>query len=411
MRTARRLAYTSALLFVALACADRIAAPGACPEFCLPQAITVTDLLLEANVERDSAYRGYLSAWESSELHVAGGGGATESWAVVRFLRFSNEVISNLGGTVPIVQVDSFRIDLVLNRFNRAADDFELVVHRLPFGVDSTTTFEAVAPFVADSTIVGVVALADSALTDSIVPDTVSATIPAAALSGIEGDSLAYTVAVSARASSSTFAGLGAANAARAARLTRFVQIDSAGVLVTTQDARSTAFDSFVRPPLEEAPPDALVIGESPSARALLRLRLPPSIIDSSEVVGAKLLLVPVVPVGGAAADTFRVQANGVGADFGPKSPLVVVLSSDVDSTGLSFGARVVPGSLDTVAVDITAIVRGWQIDSTRPHTLLLRVTPEAASLARFAFGSSRHPTAAPAIRVTFVPPFSFEGR
>ena len=49
MRTARRLAYTSALLFVALACADRIAAPGACPEFCLPQAITVTDLLLEAN--------------------------------------------------------------------------------------------------------------------------------------------------------------------------------------------------------------------------------------------------------------------------------------------------------------------------------------------------------------------------
>jgi hypothetical protein len=154
------------------------------------------------------------------------------------------------------------------------------------------------------------------------------------------------------------------------------------------------------------APAGALVVGGIPSARAFLRLALPSAIVDSSTVVRATLILVPVTPVVGPPGDTLTLLGAGISADVGAKSPLVAV---PADSVAFRIG-RVAVGSTDTMRLDVTDLIRSWKTNPTRPRVIVVRAIPEGGSLSAAALGSSLL-GGVPILQVTWISPVTLGDR
>ena len=267
---------------------------------------------------------------------------------------------------------------------------------------------DLLTPYFEDSTIVG-----RFAVNDTVGLDSLFITLQPNAFPNLDADNFVTAVGISVRGSAPTFVSLGTTEGGFGALLTRYTQVDSAnGELIDREDARGVSFDTFLREEVTVPPGDILVVGGTPASRSLLRLSIPPAILDSSEIVGAKLHLVPIAPTVGAPGDSFRIQVDALSADFGPKSPFVAG-GGGLDSASLSPGVLVAVGSMDTVTLDLTDALRGWQNDSTRPQSVMIRVTPaeEGATLGQLFMGSSRSPGSAPVVTITYIPPFRFEGQ
>jgi hypothetical protein len=65
-------------------------------------------------------------------------------------------------------------------------------------------------------------------------------------------------------------------------------------------------------------------------------------------------------------------------------------------------------GRTDTIATDVTLIIRGWAADTVAPQALMLRGTPEGGSLVPLRLFSSRTTAYRPALHITYVPRYSF---
>ena len=166
------------------------------------------------------------------------------------------------------------------------------------------------------------------------------------------------------------------------------------------------AFDGYVYDPPAAALDSSLAVGGAPSARSLLRFARPAALFDSAQIVRATLVLVPVVAAVGSPVDSFRVVAQRIAADLGGKSPLA---GPSFPGDGSYFGAAYVhPGSLDTVTVDITDMLRRWQADTAAPTALFLRADPEGGVLGEMRFAPSGAAALRPALLVTYVPRFPF---
>ncbi len=390
----RRLAWHSLALLAIWGCQERLTAPGSCPDFCPSTLITVVDTVIEGSIARDSAFRGYVSPHRARVLQAAADGQGLLSRAIVRFSPFSERIVLVTGDTIgsEIVAVDSFRVQLIIARRSDSAG-VQLALHRIPRTVDSATTFAELDPFFDDST----------RIVTAEIPDTLEnqgamqIVLPSDAFPAFEMDEREVAIGIALEAPASGFVNLGTLAASSPPILTRFVQVDSAGAdTLARQDAKQPVFNSFVFTGLTAPPADVLFAGGVPSARSILRVDLPSSIIDSTEIVRATLILVPSEPALGAPRDTFSLRAEILAADFGPKSPIVPLLT-DIGST------RVAVGTSDTVRVDITHIVQPWRTDPDAPRSFAIRVSPEGSGLGELRFGSSRGGNP-PALQLTFVP-------
>ena len=138
-----------------------------------------------------------------------------------------------------------------------------------------------------------------------------------------------------------------------------------------------------------------------PSARAVLRVKLPAFLHDTIDVVRATVILVPVNAVPGARGDSFQILARPVLTDLGAKSPLGTAANL--------FGHSVIHiGSPDTVRIELTNLVRAWSTDTTLTTTVFLGQVPEATSYTEIRFYSSRAPALRPGLHVTYVKRFRF---
>lgn len=400
MQMARRFGLLSLLALMVSACVESITAPGSCPDFCPTAEIRLIDTLLTGVIERDTTFGGYVLAHQASTMQVVGGPDQT-AWGMLRFLEFNDSTFLDSLNIVPVVALDSFRLEVFLTNRSPDVTGLEITVHRLPVTIDTLTTYDEVAPFFEDSTIIGVIRVPDS-----VTSDTISAILPGDAFPTLAADSNRTAVGLSIRGATPAFATMSTVQAALGAVLWRFVQADSVGTPIPRMDFRRVSLDTFVYAgPPTTADPDALVVGGVPASRSFLRVNVPAFIIDSSEIVKAELLLVPFEPALGASSDTIHLAADGVSADFGPKSPLLLT----VDSLRVTEAVGV--GSTDTIIVDMTQLMATWQLDSTIVRTLVLRVNDEGGSIGELRLGSSRTPGLLPAIRLTYVPPFTFVAR
>jgi hypothetical protein len=317
--------------------------------------------------------------------------------------------------TGAITRADSARLLLEVTRRDSGAHNLTLRLFRMPVTMDSTTTFDSLAPRFADSLVVHTVNLdtllarpgrKDSISGDSVYVDTVnhllvlSLKLDSTGARYVRADSgaAAYGVRVAADARASIAIGKGSIGPS----IVWYFRVDSVGKPVArTPGARPAGFQSFVFTP--PAPPidSTLAVGGVPSARSILRVAFPRFIRDSSQIIRGTLVLVPVVPARGAPVDSFTVEAHTVLADFGAKSPIALD-ATRTDTTVIRVGAT------DTLKIEVTNLLQFWAADSTRPTSIVLRAKAEGTSFAEIRFYPSIAQAFRPALQVTFVRRFPF---
>ncbi len=398
----------------ALACQDVVSVPGACPEFCPESSIDVRDTLLATvlassvgtaasdtgylrSVDPVGSYDGYLLPHEASQMQVVGPGAPVPARALMVFFRFSGNY---LGGDATvrdtIRQTDSLRFTFNIVRRNTNVSGVTLALHEIPIVTDSAKTYADMDPYFQDSTLV-----ATLQVPDSLVTGLVSVTVSPGALRHFVPDSLQSGIGLRIVSPEPAFVSLGPDTLNPAARIYRFVQLDSSAgsTRVTRSESRALYFKTFVADSANVPPPAGLTVGGLAAARAFVKLNVPTWLVDSTVVVRASLLLTPPRPTLGAPGDTFRLRVLPLGADFGPKSPLA-------DSAYAGYG-RVPVGGTDTVAIDITKILLLWRGNTLVPHTVMLGVAREieAGSIDTFEVPGQGALTQA-AIRITYGMPF-----
>jgi hypothetical protein len=397
MRSGTFLVVIGGLAMGVLACEESTTAPGVCPDFCPTGEIQLVDTVLVGVVEADTSFTGYVEPDGAIWMQVVGGDPGMGARSVMWYPRFRDTVQVDSISTGPVVELDSFRLDLVLVD-RTSVPGLAVTVHRLPPTVDRESDFSSLDPFFEDSTVVGTVVIPDG-----VFDDTVSAIIPADAFPTFQEDSQQVALGLSIRGSTPAFATFETRDANLGALLQRFVKIEaSPGDTVERLDFVAPEFDTFVDTDLTAPVAGSLIVGGTPSSRTFVRVLLPPSIMDSSDIVRAHLLMIPIEPAMGAPGDTLQLVAEPMGADFGPKSPIIASHDSVLVKTSVGVG------TLDTIPVDISAIMAFWQGDPEQVRILVVRTRFEAASMAEVRMGSTRTLGFQPLIRVTYVPPFSF---
>jgi hypothetical protein len=324
--------------------------------------------------------------------------------------------------TYPVIGVDSVRLSVtVLNRDTATHDNLALAVYSLPLNIDSTTTFtDVAASFSAPPVrVVNVDSLlARGASEDTLVRDPVTGDLlfvgPSRITLAIRLDSAqaplvpadSGKLAFGIRASANPVVSVSipsAENRQLGPVVFWFLKVDSLGQTAHRRVAASTArstngpqgFDGFVFQPPPAPIGTDLVVGGVPSVRTIMRLAVPRAIRDSARIIVATLELIPTTPPVGIAADSFRVIAKGVIADFGAKSPLNEALT---DTTEIF----ITP--VDTIRVNLTNVMISWTLNGTLPTTLFLMQQPEGARFAELRFHSSLDMPYRPRLHVTYAP-------
>jgi hypothetical protein len=436
-----------------LACAEDIAAPGKCPEFCPGTTIDIVDTILRSAIVRDSAYGrpiGYVPAHRSGVMLAADLPGLTlDSRAIFQTNAVQTRRVIQSSDTVTgPLRADSVFLIVRLLRRDTTATNLRLQFYHLRLGLDSTTTLAQLAdsfnaapfrtlrvdsllakPAAFDSTFSRPLRL-DSTTRDRAGVDTVFGRVAYTIILKLDTLQLPFSAADSGKtaigvrvtADSQASIALGASELGLGPSLTWFTRFDSLGTNIrvrlppagTAGAGAGGPFDSFVFTP-PPAPLDSnLAVGGVPSARSLLRVDLPRHIRDSSQIVRATLILVPARPARGVPADSFFVHAFQASTDLGAKTPVFQSTSVHPDSTLVRIGAT------DTVRIEVTNFLRLWQADTTVPRAIVLKqapVTPgvsgqslfsEAATFAEIRFYSSRAAAFRPALHITYVPRFKF---
>ena len=434
----RRLA---CLLIVlgASGCTEVATAPGRCPNFCPGGTTGIKDSIFADLIERDSSYRGYLPPYAAEAMAAADLPDMDSRALLVLPHNMPTTVPNSATDTTSVpINVDSSRFRLTILRRDSNATNLKLSVYRLPITTDSTSTFASLDPdFTAapiDTVNVSQL-LARPPIVDTAQADTASRRIFGdttrtdsaghiltvadsgriltiyfhfdtlqAPFSAVDSGQLAFGFRVAADSFASI--SLGATESARPPVMQWFfhhVMHDTSGVKpdsnVYESRLRSPQFDSFVfNPP--NAPLDSnLAVGGAPSARSLVRVKLPKFLHDSIDVVRATAIFVPVDSVIGAPSDSFRLKVYPILADFGGKSP---------PNASFAVSQIIHVGKTDTVRVELTDLIRAWAQDTTAPTAFFLAQVPEASSFTEIRFYSSRAPAFKPALHITYVKRFPF---
>jgi hypothetical protein len=430
-RVAGALLVAAAGIGVWAGCTEQIIAPGQCPDFCPNGQIELHDTVFTTIISRDSAFRGYTQAYQSDEATAAALPGI-ESRPLFELDAMITRVRSIPGSatdtsTVPIF-ADSSRLRVTITRRDNAATNLQLKFYALPLSADTLSTFADLdayfsapaidsvnvsdlrsRPLIGDTATVRIwgdtiqtdsaghvlIVRADSAFELYTSLDTLQAPFNPA-----DSGRLAFGVRVASDSGASI--GLGTnESVSNGPVIEWFYHYTPKDSTTAKSDSglRAPSFDTFVFDP-PSAPIDSnLTVGGVPSARSLVRVNVPSYLHDSIDVVRATVVLVPVAPVAGVAADSFRILVRPVLADLGAKSPM------SVEAAG---SAVIHIGSSDTVRIDITDLARTWSLIDTLATAFFLGQQPEATSFTQIEFYSSRAAAFSPALHVTYVKRFPF---
>jgi hypothetical protein len=444
----RRVAVLGLVAAIAVwACTDDLTSPGRCDDFCPNEKITVRDTVLDTAITRDSAYGrpvGYINPHNAPVMIVESLPGVRTSRAIFRFnpAQALTKLITSTD-TAPLLQPDSVFLIIRVLRHEPRATNLTLHIYRMPLAMDSTTTFTD--PAISDSfaaaplrsvnldTLLAFPARYDSLLADTVHLDTISGDrVAADSVAGqlqfvfaLKFDSLAvpFDTTDSARAAfgirvtADSFASIavGTSDLGQGPRLVWINRYDSLGTIVHFKQqaqggtAGANAYDGFVFTPPTTVLDSNLTVGGMPEARSILRLKLPRAIVDSTQIVRATLLLIPSDSVRGVPSDSFELLAHGTALDVGAKSPTLLDPSLPPDS------AIVRVGLTDTVRIDVTNLLRRWQIDTLMPRTLILQqgvfisgLLYNGAEFAEGRFYSSRAALHRPRLHITYIPRITF---
>ena len=403
------------------ACTNDAAAPGLCPQFCPQGSLTVVDTFLTTAINRDSAFGrpfGYSNPTSSLILLAAAIPGFKDSRPIMQTGALPTQILVGPDTTTgTVIGVDSLMLRFTIATPDTAIHNLTFALYALPLGIDSTTTFGALAgPFSAApirtlnlSRLLALSGYKDPVVGDSAIVDTTDGRITVymvldsaqAPYSAPDTGKLAFGIRVSATGPAEA-AIAAIANTGLGPGLAWYLKVDSLGLSVAhrTTPPFSPLFDSFVFDPPALPLDSNLLVGGMPAARSLLRVAFPRTLFrDSLQISRATLELVPAVAAQGLPLDSFKMIGSGLIADLGAKSPLDP-LHVDTVTVGI--------GSTDTVHLDVTSILRFWATDTLAPTAFMLRQSPEGGTFSEVRFYSSAAAPYRPVLHVTYSPAYPF---
>lgn len=388
------------MLVISLAgCTEDFTTPGSCPQTCPGGTIVIRDTVIDAVLDGDSTYSGYLAAGEGTGLLVSTGDPTDHYLAAMRFGVLPDSV--RIGDSLYAYTIDSVAISLGVLARDPAATGMALQLYRAPATLDSGVTYTDVAGYLTPATFLDSVPVPDSTQSGNLRavfsgPDLLKVEIPPA-------DSGVLSIAVGVTADANTGVELGSLNAGTLLpTITWYIRVPD--VDSTKQPPNIRRVPNFVtyveqNPPV--AGPGQLLVGGAPSSRFIVRFSVPDSVLVGVQILRAELLLTPAQPILGVPDIGTTIAARGVLSDQGAKSPLIPLLASI---------RAVTVGSTDTVAVEVVEIVRTWQVVKNPPaQAFFISLQPEASSFTVPIFASTRSPAGVPRLRITYVAPLDFE--
>ncbi len=404
MKRGTRLAF--GLLTLALAgCQDRITTPGTCPDLCPGDPIVIRDTTILAIPGGDSTFFGYADRSDRLGLLVSNGLEAGEYRAFVTFpvIREDSVLVDNL---LTELTVDSAAVTFQLQSRDTTATGLTLYLHRLPLeAADTAISFDSLQALLASTPVV-----------DSIVvPDTLKSGLIGAYLTGDDidkvrtsaADSGRIAFAIRVRASKPTGVRLGVDNlgSTNAPTFEFRGSVDVAdttkrrqAALVRPADIATFGYVGTVDRSIG-ANPDLLYLGGPAMGRGLIRFSIPAAIRDSAEIVRATLELTPASPLYGLPNNLFgdSVAVRGIVADLGAKSPTL-------NQGSLVWAGRMIEGTTTPVSIEITLLANEWQSPGGPPTVLFITHREEVygGGFMQPVFHSTRSPTGAPRLRITY---------
>ena len=388
-----------AALSAVTACQEKLTSAVDCPELCPGGTPVLFDTTLTAATDRDSSYIGYVSPGLGASLRASNGLAASEDRAFWVFLRRPDSI--RINDTSRTYVIDSVSVGMTIQARDTLVTGLKLFLYRLPVDVDSTTTFAGIDSNLVMANLVDSIAVPDSQHTGFVGVVLSGADLARVDIPPADSGRLAIGIAITADAPTGVrLAGIAATGTPV---FTTWATANVADTTLRKQALnRFPSYASFVAATLPVPDPMLLTVGGAPSSRALVRFALPPALRDSATIVRVTLELTTDSPVLGLPTDPAVLQAWAIVGDLGSKSPLL-------SNTSLTTTALIPDGISGTVTVDVTRMVRAWQGSAGLPQAVYLLLAPEAASFSRADFRSTRSPSGAPRLRVTYTLGFPFE--
>jgi hypothetical protein len=399
--TGRRL-LGGVLLGAALAvfgCRENVTAPGSCPALCPSAQITLVDTVLTGIVTADSTYRGYYGPFEAPVMPLATLD-SLHSIALIRFGARDSTWYPDNDTAVTVGAVDSVVLRLELAGRDSTVAPLRILAYRLPSAFDTGLTWSQAQAYLTDSLLIDTVTVPDT-----LTSGEVRWALRAEGIARLaQPDTGVAALALVLQAPQPTALSVGQSGSVQGGPyLDWYVRAIAPRDTLTHVFSIGAAFDTFVYDPPSATPADALAAGGLPSARSILRLQLPPEVLDSARLVRATLILTPTSRTRGLPGESFRVSARGLVRDLGPKSVLFV-------DTAAGGTAPVVVGDSAEIPIEIGRLLRAWGTvgGDSLPRVVMLLAEPEGGGMGEVRVARANAGAAAPRLRVTYVRPYPF---
>ncbi|MBA2291741.1 MAG: hypothetical protein H0W15_04710 [Gemmatimonadales bacterium] len=394
----RRALFAIAITLGVSACTEKLTAPGTCPALCPGGDVDIRDTVLTAVPLGDSSVIGFQGRSDAVSLLLSDGAPYGQSRTVIRFARRGDSVL--VRDTLRPFTIDSVALGVVLQRRDSTVGGLVLELYRLPRSIDTLSSVAAIDAEMTPASLLAEIPIADTDRSGEL--RVVLSPAAVAKLTFLPADTTKLQIGLRLRSNGGGAIQIGALNSGSSTPLfTTYVTANVADTTVRKQllsrapDLNFTARDDFGPPP-----PDLLEVGGFPAARSFIRFALPPFLRDSATILRATLELTLSTPLVAIPGDTARLDVRAVLVDFGAKSPVVF---DRVLSTSL------IPNMGATVQVDIVGLVQLWQGTNPLPSIIRLSIVQEGATFIAPLFESTRQ-GAPPRLRITYRPPFAFEG-
>lgn len=379
-------------------CTERLTSPGNCPALCPGGSLDVRDTILDAVVGGDSSFTGYRSVTDPLSLLVSDGGTLGETRSVIRFIGRGDSVL--VADTLRPFTTDSVVISIFLQARDTTVSPLFLDLYRLPAAFDTAATFAELDAAMTPDKLLRTVEIVDSARSGRYPIVFKDAELDKFTFA--PEDSTRLVVGLRLRSATPAGAYFGASLSGDGTPLyITYTAVDVPDTALQHAPLQRSVADNWnVSSGAAPPDPDRLRIGGFPAARSLLRFALPEYLRDSATIVRATLELVPVAPRTGIPGDSARIDAFGLLADIGAKSPI---------NSARSASTWIHPGS-DTIRVDMANLVELWQGSAPLPSAIRVQLGQEGASFLAPLLGSSRSATSRPRLRISYRTPYALEG-
>ncbi|MEO5826788.1 MAG: hypothetical protein ABIR59_12935 [Gemmatimonadales bacterium] len=394
----RRTLGAIALVIAVSACTEKLTAPGSCPSLCPGGDVDIRDTVLTAVASGDSSFTGYQGRSDPVSLLLSDGAPYGQSRAVIRFARRGDSVL--VRDTLRTFTVDSVALGVILQRRDSTVGGMVLELYRLPRSIDTLSSVAVIDAAMTPSSLLAEIPIADSDRSGELRVRLTAEALTKLAF--LPSDTTKLQIGLRLRSNGGGAIQVGALNSGSSTPLyTTYVTANIADTTVRKQVlTRAPEFNFTARDDFGPAPANLLEVGGFPASRSFIRFALPPFLRDSATILRATLELTLSAPLAAIPGDTARLDARAVLVDFGAKSPVVF---DRLVSTSLTRNM----GS--TVQVDLVGLVQLWQGSNPLPSIIRLSILQEGATFIAPLFGSTRQGIP-PRLRITYRPPFAFEG-